>query len=178
MCLLRSSRLFAFEGIAPRVDQNDLCGEGLCRNKMQESIDRGFFYVFANKVFEASLYLNLLLRVCQQCSLCTQWFQLYLSMGEFRTPGSGMESIMRHQVGTVVDDHGPCVAGNYMPCWTRAAHVYPVLGKWPEKLWKARMLSHEECEAYLVLTRDGVQARKRNLDEVRASEEAKKLSML
>jgi hypothetical protein len=48
--LLRSSRPFAFEGIAPRVDQNDLCGEGLCRKKLQESVDRGFFYVFANKV--------------------------------------------------------------------------------------------------------------------------------
>ena len=89
-----------------------------------------------------------------------------------------MESIMTHQVGTVVDEDGPCVAGNYMPCWTPAAHVYPVLGKWPEKLWKARKLSHEEYEAYLVLTRDGVQARKRNLDEVRASEEANKLSIL
>ena len=48
--LIRSSRPFAFEGIAPRVDQNDLCGEGMCRKKLQESIDRGFFYVFANKV--------------------------------------------------------------------------------------------------------------------------------
>jgi hypothetical protein len=48
--LLRFSCPFAFEGIAPRVDQNDLCGEGLCRKKVQESVDRGFFYVFANKV--------------------------------------------------------------------------------------------------------------------------------
>jgi hypothetical protein len=50
MLLLRFSCPFAFEGISPRVDQNDLCGEGLCRKKLQESIDRGFFYVFANKV--------------------------------------------------------------------------------------------------------------------------------
>ena len=92
----RSSRAFAFEGIAPRVDQNDLCGEGLCGRKTQESVDRGFFYVFANKL------------------------------------------------GTVLDDMGaPCVAGNYMPCWTSASLAYPVLGKWPEKLWKCRKLSHD-----------------------------------
>eukprot|EP00972_Heterocapsa_arctica_P034695 5107695-Heterocapsa_arctica.AAC.2 len=78
----RSSRAFAFEGIAPRVDQNDLGGEGLCRKKLQESMNRGFFYVFANKI------------------------------------------------GNVLDETGaPCVAGNYMPCWTAAALVYPVLAK-------------------------------------------------
>ena len=120
----RSSRAFAFEGIAPRVDQNVLCGEGLSGRKMQESVDRGF-YVFANKL------------------------------------------------GTVLDDMGaPCVAGNYMPCWTSASLAYPVLGKWPEKLWKSRKLSHDQYEEYLFLTRDGVQARKRNLDEVRARDEA------
>jgi hypothetical protein len=35
----------------------------------------------------------------------------------------------------------------------------------------------EQYEAYLILTRDGVQARRRNLDEVRASEEANKPSV-
>ena len=104
----RSSRAFAFECIAPRMDQNDLCGEGLCGRKMQESIDRGFFYVFANKL------------------------------------------------GTVLDDVGaPCVAGNYMPCWTSASLAYPVLGKWTEKLWKRRKLSRDQYEEYLFLTRDG-----------------------
>ena len=122
----RCSSAFTFEGIAPHVDQNDLCGEGLCRKKMQESVDRGFFYVFANKL------------------------------------------------GTAADDTGaPCVAGNYMPCWTSASRVYPVLGKWPERLWKCRKLSHDQYEEYIFLTRDGVQARKRNLDEVKAWDEAK-----
>jgi len=107
------------------VDQNDLCGEGLCRRKMQESVDRGFFYVFANKL------------------------------------------------GTVLDDMGaPCVAGNYMPCWTSASLAYPVLGKWSERLWKCSKLSHDQYEECVFLTRDGVHARKRNLDEVRARDEA------
>ena len=47
-----------------------------------------------------------------------------------------------------------------------------MLGKWPEKLRKCRKLSHDQYEEYLFLTRDGVQARKRNLDEVRARDEA------
>mgnify|MGYP003319122699 CR=1 FL=1 len=36
----RTSRSFAFEGIAPRADPNDLCGEGLSRKKLQDSINR------------------------------------------------------------------------------------------------------------------------------------------
>ena len=46
----RTSRSFAFEGVAPRADPNDLCGEGLSRKKVQESINRGFFYVWADKI--------------------------------------------------------------------------------------------------------------------------------
>jgi hypothetical protein len=146
MSLLRSSRPFAFEGVAPRVDQNDLCGEGLCRKKLQESIDRGFFYVFANKVSLAP------------ARACMQWFRLYVSMRGFKAPRPGMASVMRYQVGTVLDDDGPCVAGNYMPCWTPAAHTYPVQGKWPEKLWKARKLSHEQYEAGQSLSRKSMHA--------------------
>jgi hypothetical protein len=44
-----TNRTFTFEGVAPRADANDLCGEGWSRKKMQESIDRGMFYVWANK---------------------------------------------------------------------------------------------------------------------------------
>ena len=105
----RSSCAFAFEGIAPRVDQNDFCGEGLCRRKMQESVDRGFFYVFANKL------------------------------------------------GTMLDDMGaPCVAGNYMPCWTSVSLAYPVLGKWSERLWKCSKLSHDQYEVRLPEPRRGL----------------------
>ena len=39
----RTSKSFAYNGINPRCDGNDLCGQGLCRKKLQESIDRGFF---------------------------------------------------------------------------------------------------------------------------------------
>eukprot|EP00973_Karenia_brevis_P000792 110049-Karenia_brevis.AAC.1 len=41
---------FIFQGIRPNVSTTDLCGEGLCRKKLQQSIDRGMFYVWANKV--------------------------------------------------------------------------------------------------------------------------------
>ena len=40
---------FVFKGIRPNASTTDLCGEGLCRKKLQQSIDRGMFYVFADK---------------------------------------------------------------------------------------------------------------------------------
>ena len=50
----RDSKSFAFQGIAPNAGPNgigrDLCNEGLCRKKLQMSIDRGMFYVYANKI--------------------------------------------------------------------------------------------------------------------------------
>ena len=45
---------FAFRGISPNASTNDLCGEGLCRKRPQQSIDRGMFYVWADKVGRAS----------------------------------------------------------------------------------------------------------------------------
>ena len=120
----RTSRSFAFEGILPRCDQHDLLGEGWCRKKMQESINRGMFYCWADKI------------------------------------------------GTQFDESGkPCTDGNYQPCWTRARTTYPVKGRWPESLWKARKLTHEKYEQYLFATRDGVLPRKRNLDACREKEE-------
>ena len=46
----RSSGPFAFEGIRPRADPNDYLGEGINKRCVQKSIDRGFFYVWADKV--------------------------------------------------------------------------------------------------------------------------------
>ena len=46
----KTVRGFVFEGVKPNVQPTDLCGEGLCRKKLQTSIDRGFFYVWADKV--------------------------------------------------------------------------------------------------------------------------------
>ena len=43
------STIFEFEGVRPRVDSHDLLGEGLCGRKHQQSMDRGFFYVWAEK---------------------------------------------------------------------------------------------------------------------------------
>ena len=75
------------------------------------------------------------------------------------------------KIGTCRDETGkPCVEGNYSPCWTDARFTYQVEGKWPEKLWKQRKLSNETYRSYLFLCRDGVPARKRNLEEVEADE--------
>ena len=123
----RSSRAFAFEGINPNVSAHDYLGEGVGRRNPQQSIDRGFFYVFAKKL------------------------------------------------GTVVDEGGhECVTGNYVPAWCSqdGAATYRVQGKWPEALWKHYKLDHATYEEYLFLTRDGVQARKRNLDACKAWSEA------
>ena len=46
----RNSKYFSFEGIAPNASTNDLCGEGLKGKFPQRSVDRGMFYVFADKV--------------------------------------------------------------------------------------------------------------------------------
>lgn len=46
----KTARSFVFEGVTPNAQPSDLCGEGLCRRKLQTSIDRGFFYVWADKL--------------------------------------------------------------------------------------------------------------------------------
>ena len=107
---------FIFESTRPNASSHDYLGEGVCKKKLQQSIDRGMFYVWANKV------------------------------------------------GTVR------VAANYEPCWTEATRTYQVLGKWPEALWKQRKVTSEQYEKYLYLSRDGVLARKRNLDAVKEQE--------
>ena len=45
----RSVRSFAFKGRLPNASVNDLLNEGVCRKKLQQSVDRGFFYVWADK---------------------------------------------------------------------------------------------------------------------------------
>ena len=128
-----TSKSFAFEKIAPNAGPNrrpgqDYCGEGYCRKKLQQSIDRAMFYVGANKI------------------------------------------------GTCVGPRDElCVAGNYFPNWTGKAEVYQVLGKWPETLWKQRKLTHDVYNEYLLLCRDNVLGRKRNLDAVRQGEEERAL---
>ena len=46
----RSSKAFSFESLTPRADCNDSLGEGFCKRKLQESLDRAFFYVWADKI--------------------------------------------------------------------------------------------------------------------------------
>lgn len=46
----KTAAAFCFESVKPNVQPTDLCGEGLSRKKLQSSIDRGFFYVWADKV--------------------------------------------------------------------------------------------------------------------------------
>ena len=121
-----SSRTFAFNGVLPNARPTwlDYCRQGRNKRNPQQSLDRGFFYVFANKI------------------------------------------------GTCTDEVGsPCVHGNYAPNWTDMSYRYEVLGDWPEKLWKRRQLTHDEYWRYVVLCRDRVAARKRNLEEVTKGED-------
>jgi len=46
----RAVSVFVFEDKKPNASTNDYCGEALWGKKPQQSVDRGFFYVFANKV--------------------------------------------------------------------------------------------------------------------------------
>ena len=46
----RTAQGFTFESVTPNARANDLLGEGWCGKKWQESVDRAFFYVWANKV--------------------------------------------------------------------------------------------------------------------------------
>ena len=41
---------FAFEGLKLRADPHDMLGEGWSGRKLQESLNRGFFYVYADKI--------------------------------------------------------------------------------------------------------------------------------
>ena len=45
-----NTRRFFFEGLKPNAAPNDLLGEGFSRRNMQLSLDRGFFYVWADKL--------------------------------------------------------------------------------------------------------------------------------
>ncbi len=46
----KTAATFAYQGLRPNVRTTDLCGEGLCRKRLQSSINRGMFYVWANKI--------------------------------------------------------------------------------------------------------------------------------
>lgn len=122
--LKRVAKTFAFEGVVPNASSNNYLDESTKGKNFQQSLDRGFFYVFAEKE------------------------------------------------GTQYDAQGSaCTEGNYQPVWTTAQQRYQVFGKWPQTLWQQRKLSHEKYEEYLLLARDGVQSRLRNLELVREREE-------
>ena len=123
----KTARSFAFESLTPNVRKGDYLGEGVNKKRFKQSMDRGFWYVFADKV------------------------------------GTQKEA-----------DGRPCFEGNHVPVWVKAQKGqsrYAVLGKWSENLWKERKLHHDTYEEYLYLSRDGVQSRKRNLDEVKGWED-------
>ena len=119
----RTITRFRFQGLTPNAQPNDVLGEGFSRKKMQESLNRAFFYCWADKI------------------------------------------------GTQRDAAGAqCTTGNYEPSWTQASRTYAVKGRWPENLWKAHKLTHTVYEGYMYSCRDGVLARKRNLDACREKE--------
>ena len=45
-----TTHAFRFQEKKPRADANDLLGEGWGGRRYQKSVDRGFFYVWADKV--------------------------------------------------------------------------------------------------------------------------------
>ena len=118
----KPSAAFAFMDAKPNARPNteDYCKQQRSRKHPQAAVDRGFFYVFANKLGTAT-----------------------------------------------VGDGRLCVSGNYGPVWTDWRFRYEVKGEWPERLWKRYQLSADQYEEYLVLSRDGVPARKRNLQAAR-----------
>ena len=121
----RTPAEYHFENLKCNVSPNDILGEGFSGRRWQQSVDRGMWYVWADKI------------------------------------------------GTVRDEAGAqCTACNYAPCWTDLDRTYPVLGRWAERLWKAHKLTHDVHEEYIYLCRDGVAAKKRNLDAVREREAA------
>ena len=46
----KTTQSFIFEGISLRADTNDYLGQGQGKRNAQQSMDRGFFYVFADKI--------------------------------------------------------------------------------------------------------------------------------
>ena len=46
----RTARSFCFEGLTPNIKQGDYLGEGVNKKRHQLSVNRGFFYVFADKI--------------------------------------------------------------------------------------------------------------------------------
>ena len=45
----RHAGSFVFQGVRPNAKPNDLLGEGFCKKRLQDSVNRAFFYVWANK---------------------------------------------------------------------------------------------------------------------------------
>ena len=45
-----SVKRFIFEGLRPNASSSDYLGEGFCKKRMQSSINRGMFYVYADKL--------------------------------------------------------------------------------------------------------------------------------
>ena len=66
-----------------------------------------------------------------------------------------------------------CVWGNYAPSWTESKYRYVVRGDWVDKLWQDRHLSHATYREYVVLCRDRVPVRLRNLQAVEDGEDAR-----
>jgi len=78
--------------------------------------------------------------------------------------------VWANKIGTAVDHSGRlCRAGNYEPAWLKgqkraATAWYAVAGRWAEDLWKAYKLSDAVYREYLHLSKDGIAARRRNLE--------------
>lgn len=75
--------------------------------------------------------------------------------------------VWANKIGTCSDEEGRlCVHGNYAPVWTDARFRYEVKSEWSETLWRRQQLTHDMHNEYIVLCRDRVPGRLRNLQEV------------
>ena len=91
----------------------------------------------------------------------------------FRISRQSPGQVFADKVGTAALESGDlCVWGNYAPAWTDHRQTYNVKGVWVDSLWRPRKLAHAKYEQYVVLARDGVLGRKRNLAAVKEGEEA------
>ena len=88
----RFSSAYLFEGLHPHVTTTDYCGEGLCRKKLQNSIDRGMFYCWADKIGTQRDQAG---NPCVAGNYMPAWTN---AMGKYAVAGRWVDSLLRRHV--------------------------------------------------------------------------------
>ena len=145
----RTTAAFCFEGLRPNTRTTDLCGEGLCRKRLQMSIDRGFFYVFADK---KGTCRNTSGEPCVMGNYAPDWTEeryhtyvfpvvrprFFQSWVVWRVCGERWPAECGRSglTGGLVEGAAATDVTFVFLCLPR--YTYQVLGAWPEKLWKQK----------------------------------------